>query len=149
MAGYAGFSKSNNAVEAEQEGKYPASILAKKLKVSTEAIKELLTPCEWHHTSNHYNRTDYYDMEDGLEILEKLKAYKTEKKELKKIENGKIEYIVWTGSRNFPKANQYIYNGDFEIKGEWLIFDGKRKKINSNGTKAFDSSGNRIFSTEK
>lgn len=61
MAGYAGYSKSNNAIAAEAEGRFPASVLARKLGVKTGAIKALMSPGEWHHTSKRYNVTDYYD----------------------------------------------------------------------------------------
>jgi hypothetical protein len=61
MAGYDGYSKSNNALAAEAEGKYPASVLARKLGVTVAAVREHLSPCETHHTSKNYNMTDYYD----------------------------------------------------------------------------------------
>jgi len=61
MAGYYGYSKSNNAVDAEKSKRFPASVLARKLRVTTAAIKSLLDPCEWHHTSGWFNETDYYD----------------------------------------------------------------------------------------
>jgi len=46
MAGYCGYSKSNNAMDAEQNGCYPASMAAKKLGVLTVAIKAILAPSE-------------------------------------------------------------------------------------------------------
>ena len=61
MAGYNGYSKSNNACDAEDEGRYPATQLARRLGCRPSAIRDLLTPSEWHHTSGWYNRTDYYD----------------------------------------------------------------------------------------
>ena len=60
MAGYCGYSKSNNAIDAEQEDKFNATQLAEKLGCSSAAIKQFLTPHEWHHTSCRYNETDYY-----------------------------------------------------------------------------------------
>jgi len=60
MVGYRGYSKSNNAIEAESCGKMTASVLSKILKCSSMAIKAILAPEEWHHTSSHYNRTNYY-----------------------------------------------------------------------------------------
>jgi hypothetical protein len=53
--------KSNNAVDAERENWFPASLLAQKLGVSTATIKETMEPVEWHHTSGWFNETDYYD----------------------------------------------------------------------------------------
>jgi hypothetical protein len=66
MAGYDNYSKSNNAVAAERDGKMTASKLAKQLRCSTSAIKALLKPCEWHHASSWFNCTDYYDESDLL-----------------------------------------------------------------------------------
>lgn len=60
MAGYSGYSKSNSALDAEAEGKFPASVLARELHVKTAAVKAVLAPTEYHHTSKFFNRTDYY-----------------------------------------------------------------------------------------
>lgn len=60
MSGYDGYSKSNNAIRAEDEGKMTATSLAKVLRCSSAAVKAILSPTEWHHTSNRYNRTNYY-----------------------------------------------------------------------------------------
>lgn len=68
--GYSGYSKSNNAIEAESEGRYPASVAAKKLGVKTGAIKLYIDTDEWHHTSSMYNRTPYYDIRYLLEYKE-------------------------------------------------------------------------------
>jgi hypothetical protein len=77
-AGYHGYSKSNNALDAEKEGRYPltkaASLLAKKLNWSVPKARAFLLSIgtkEWHHTSCKYNATDYYDISD--ETLEDLK----------------------------------------------------------------------------
>ena len=61
MAGYCGYSKSNNAIEAERNNKFPASRLAKLLGVKTKALRAVLAPCEYHHTSKFFNATNYYD----------------------------------------------------------------------------------------
>ena len=67
MAGYSGYSKSNNAVQAEREGKFTASRLAQRVRryfrgVTTADIKTALNPCEYHHTSCKYNAIDYYSL---------------------------------------------------------------------------------------
>tara|TARA_Y100000361_G_C11141070_1_gene335090 strand:- start:233 stop:784 length:552 start_codon:yes stop_codon:yes gene_type:complete len=76
--GYYGYSKSNNAYDAEEEGKFPltraSKILAKKLKWSQAKSKDFLQNIghdEWHHTSCKYNITYYYDVSD--ERIEALK----------------------------------------------------------------------------
>lgn len=59
-------SKSANATQAEAEGRFPMTIAAKKLGVSTKAFKSGCRSAkyesdEWHHTGSHARRTDYYD----------------------------------------------------------------------------------------
>ena len=88
MSGYCGYSMSNNAVFAYQSGEKPLSkwtktdILAavkksaedgeftphfdiaslKKLSVKT-LRQTMLYVSSWHHTSDHYNRTDFYSVD--------------------------------------------------------------------------------------
>ena len=71
MAGYHHFSKSNNAIDAEVDGRYPITkaraILAKKLNWPVAKSKAFLLhvgTSEWHHTSKFYNRAKYYDVTD-------------------------------------------------------------------------------------
>jgi hypothetical protein len=62
MAGYAGYSMSNNAVEAYNDYKMPISELRKFL-----GIKDIsFTPCEWHHSSKFYNSVDFYDARKAI-----------------------------------------------------------------------------------
>lgn len=138
MAGYEGFSKSNNAVEAEERGLYPASIAAKKLGVSTEAIKATLLPSEWHHTSSHYNVTDYYDINVDDEEMAALKAFKVEKVDVLEF-TADVEWIEWSGTRNHPKAVKHTHTGIFVTqKGKFYTFHlatgDVRKQIGSRGT---------------
>lgn len=163
-AGYHGYSKSNNAIRAENENKFPASVAAKKLGVSTDAIKTFIPTSEWHHYSSYYNRVNVYDitpylmlknnedmsdMYDSDEIEEYVSNYERMKEMSKKDKKEKdihtfkanVEYIEWTGTRNRPKANIKKYdNIDVEQKGSFYTFylpNGGivKKKIGSNGTK--------------
>jgi hypothetical protein len=52
--------KSNNAVNAEQQGMMNATKLSKLIKVSSIAITRFMQPLEWHHTSRFFNQTNYY-----------------------------------------------------------------------------------------
>jgi len=131
MAGYKGYSKSNNAVEAEANEQYPASVLAKKLKVPTAAVKAILRPCAWHHTSKMYNSTDYYDgslllilaagiadtRDYSLEEIEELnhtkkqlaslRAWRAPKTRANKTWKGcRVDWLEWGGSRRNPKATE-------------------------------------------
>lgn len=66
MAGYCGYSKSNNAIEAESDYKLPRSTLCKRMGLKPDIVEDLIQTCEWHHTSKKYNCTDYYDARDCI-----------------------------------------------------------------------------------
>jgi hypothetical protein len=164
MSGYCGYSMSNNAVAAYEGGKMPASKLAKALKVSTTAVRAILSPSEWHHTSSKFNETDFYDgrllislarncmpdfydydddedLFDAAESFIALKEFfakeKLEAKEQKLY--GRIEWLEWSGSWKHPKADEYEFTGEVTLRGQFYYFtvpSGRqvKKKIGSNGT---------------
>lgn len=164
MAGYNGFSMSNNAVAAYEGGEKPLSKWTKadildaieeqevKLKYSIEKLKKLpvkilkemcLKYSSWHHTSNHYNKTDFYSLDvDRIENLtdkrinELLSDYKADKKAESKPLEEKWEcaFLEWSGSRKHPVATEVIEEG--VIKGNWFYRkDGSKKKTTANGFK--------------
>ena len=151
MAGYHLYSKSNNAIVAEKENKFAATVAAKKLGVSAKAIQEVLSPCEWHHTSNHYNRTDYYDIdgllavkngesvdEEDIELYNLLLGFKAEKQN-QDTYIADVEFLTWSGTRKHPKATEHRYDNIRVLeKGCFYTFftpHGEvKKKIGSNGT---------------
>lgn len=139
MAGYFEFSKSNNAVVAEHSGLFPASKIAKLLKVSSQAVKTLLFPQEWHHTSKYYNVTDYYSLDEAREKIDELKSLTFPVQE--KIYEGCFgSYLQWGGTRNHPVAKEIKFSDvKVVVKGNWChIFmkDAKVKKALT--TKGFD-----------
>ena len=78
MAGYDWNSgKSNNAVDAEENGKLPLSRAVKsvarrtgiKQKCARQFIK-WIGSCECHHTSKFYNATKYYDADAIVRLIE-------------------------------------------------------------------------------
>jgi hypothetical protein len=114
MAGYSGFSKSNNAVAAEASGRHPATAAARLLGVPVAWVK-LQPTREWHHTSSWYNSTDYYDLEqlaehlateEGQEQLAQVKAEAAAQKQKPEtvIGGAIVLWIEWTGTRNHPRA---------------------------------------------
>lgn len=162
MAGYNGFSMSNNAVAAYEDGEKPLSKWTKadifdtieeqevELKCSIEKLKKLpvkvlkeicLTYSSWHHTSNHYNKTDFYSLDvDRIENLtddkieELLLYYKIDKKAESKPseEMWECAFLEWSGSRKHPVATEVIEEGI--IKGNWFYRkDGSKKKTTANG----------------
>lgn len=68
MAGYDGYSMSNNARAAYRDDTMPKTAWMREHKVPREVF-ELVEPDEWHHTSKKFNATDFYGTEtvvDGL-----------------------------------------------------------------------------------
>lgn len=162
MAGYNGWSMSNNAVEAYSDGEKPLSRWTKadifeeierkeiKLKCSIEKLRKVpvkvlkencLICFSWHHTSNHYNKTNFYSLDiDRIENLtderieELIAKYKIDKSTKAKSseEKWKCTFLEWSGSRKHPKATEVTEEG--MIKGNWFYrADGSKKKIISNG----------------
>ena len=174
MAGYSGFSKSNNAVAAEQFDRFPASRLAAKLKVKTAAIKALMQTSEWHHTSSYYNTTDYYDGElllllfaedepadwgydeeeiaEGHELLQKLRDWRPAKKGAKCCKDCTVQWLEWGGTRKRPTATERKESGcTVEFKGGAFctvtFTDGStlRKKTDRRGFEVFEKGGSRVW----
>ena len=108
MAGYNGFSMSNNAVTAYEEGAKPLSKWTKQAmlecieecelncdikllkKMPLKLMKEeLLEYDSWHHTSIHYNKTKFYSFNydkvetlDDQTIMEMIDSYNEKEKQM-------------------------------------------------------------------
>jgi len=120
MAGYNGFSMSNNAVTAYEKGYVPAS----KIKdIPAVLVREHCDPVEWHHCSKHYNKVDFYDPVEvraifGLEAHEDydtdpaavaaLALHKAGGKAVEVFTNCRVEWLEWGGSRKHPTAKEMI-----------------------------------------
>lgn len=115
MAGYKGYSMSNNAVAAYEDGERPKSKWLKKdileclgkceiadgiKKAAAGLTKEelqslLLVLSSWHHTSSYYNQTDFYsfDREKALKLsMEQIENIKAQRKPKEKAEQ-KISFV--------------------------------------------------------
>jgi len=173
MAGYYGFSKSNNAIEAEEQGLLPASILAKKLGVSAVAIKHLMSPDEYHHTGLYYNRTDYYDgrlllaVKNNTEaplwaddedvtyarrLLQVMRRYSKRKPTTKVYHNCHIEWTEWRGYGRHKQRIRHEYdNCTVTDKGSAMIEiktpSGQvyRKKKNGRWLYVYNANGQRLY----
>lgn len=157
MSGYYGYSMSNNAVEAYANGEKPLSKWIKGdileyislnfddsidmdllKKVPAKALKNLcLSKSSWHHTSNHFNKTDFYVVDSDkvsnitVESID-LEIKKCTQTTLPIEEKWKCAFLEWSGTRKHPKSTEYIEEGI--IKGEWFIrADGSKKKTTANG----------------
>lgn len=162
MAGYHGYSMSNNACYAYECGKRPkskwtkAAILealaeyngeefaeaAKPYKVSVlkEAVLETL---EWHHTSSKYNRTAFYEPKEYGDVQEMLadierevefqQAEKENKEEPPASERWHVKYGVWGGTSKHPKLEWVEADGTLESNRTWFTCDdGTKKKVSGN-----------------
>ena len=169
MAGYHNYSMSNNALAAYAAGKMPLSKWTKSAILETAAEyldgdetaaakltllrkcklrilkSKLLRQTEWHHTSSHYNITDFFGIdEDTLEELTAETVAEWHEDEtpapVSQKRPGTIDYIEWGGTRKHPKAHERtLENVEIEEKGSfYLVYkDGSlvlKKKIGSNGT---------------
>ena len=169
MAGYSGFSMSNNAVAARGEGKFPATDLAREIGRGATAagVRAVLIPVEWHHTSSRYNRTDFFELDHDAEILaerdeitesaardvliERIIAASKPAKSADVIhENCQVEWLEWSGSRNHPHCERRAADGCRVIDSgramlRIVFADGTemKKKRDCNGLK-ITSDGARI-----
>jgi hypothetical protein len=168
MAGYHGYSKSHNALAAEGQGIYPASVLARKLRVTTAAVTALMPRAEWHHTSGWYTETDYYagavlialaagdlrtalreaggaeDAREQREVLARLRAYTPPHAGQSRTWSGcTVRWLEWGGTRHHPTAVQRTAdNCEIEWRGrQTLYIDGakaSRRLTKRLGTNGFE-----------
>lgn len=164
MSGYYNFSMSQNAVAAYDNGEKPLSkwrksdiisainlaikehqlslncCINKLNKLPVKVLKEIcLYKSSWHHTSSHYNKTDFYSLDvyaieelTDERIDELIQASKDANKESQTEEKWKCAFLEWSGSRKHPKATEVIEIGI--IKGNWFYrADGSKKKTTANG----------------
>ena len=154
MAGYRGYSMSNNAVNAYENGEKPLSKWTKADMVDAicavsefkpadfRRIKKevlagtLLKRSSWHHTSSHFNATDFYEIdEDKVAIYEKeglgrmieASAATKKKVELEPIRYCYVHYLEWSGSRKHPKATDREEYGTIK-KTTFTGISGTRKR---------------------
>lgn len=160
MAGYYGYSMSNNAVSAYADGEKPLSKwskvdilseiqgmdlklncdLGKLKKMPAKALKEVcLYQSSWHHTSNHFNQTNFYSIDvDRIEMLTNDEIDNiisgTQKEVIAKPleEKWKCAFLEWSGSRKHPKATECTEIGI--VNGDWFYrADGSKKKTSAKG----------------
>lgn len=157
-SGYNGYSMSNRAVFAYENGEMPLSKWTKSAiierieecnsNISVRLIKALtvkelrklfLYNSSWHHTSSYCNRTNFYDFNEDIlseltddDIKEIMIERESNKKAKPAVEKWECEYLIWSGTRKHPKATKCRSIG--EIKGNWFYLeDGSKKSINAKG----------------
>lgn len=163
MAGYNGYSMSNNAVDAYDSGEKPLSRWRKadileeisasgiKLRCSIFKLQKLpvgilkkvcLTHSSWHHTSCRYNKTDFYGLDEwnienltDEKINELLEEYKSEKKEKEpETEAEKWKCAFLEWSGSRSHPKATEVVEEGLVKGLWFYrSNGTRKKTSANG----------------
>lgn len=144
-SGYCGYSMSNRAVEAYEDGEKPlskwrkAEIIEEVKELDIKFNIELLKKCKletlkryflkvssWHHTSLYINKTDFYALD--VDFIEELTSKDIEKfiLEGKKEKAVKQEaepkrlcnfyYLTWGGSRKHPQAYEHKLEGVYVQK---------------------------------
>ncbi len=135
-------------LEGEEDPK-TAEKLAWLRKCKLATLKNNLLRCtEWHHTSSHYNATNFYGINEiELDELTAERVAEWNEEEVKPAapaaplrKRGSIEYLVWGGTRKHPKAfERRMENVEIEEKGSFFIVyregvEVLKKKIGSTGT---------------
>lgn len=165
MAGYFGFSMSNNARAAYADGSRPMSKwtkadliaeLPRELRTAAEKVtadrlrRELLRPDGWHHTSIYYNKTPFFCVDaDAIEQLDLITLQKWIKEEAEERARGRRERASTPPPRTVyitAKANYTVWTGTrahprpVQIRGEEVHFiKGARMVKTKNGNKRLDS----------
>lgn len=142
MAGYNGYSMSNNAVDAYDHGAQPMSKWRKSDFVEyDEALKpftldflrrHVLKYAEWHHTSSKYNRTDFYKIGE-YDINDLKAAFETVKRMTHKIDKkaankpfkvyATVAKAIWGGSSKYRKIIDHVV---YQVNEDWRTKDGKK-----------------------
>jgi hypothetical protein len=161
MAGYDGFSMSNNAVDAYESGRMPASKIAKKIGrgATARGVAAVLQTAEWHHTSSWFTETKFYDFDEAVHerserdgVLEEaarsalideiVVASKAGKVAASAAFLAAVSWLEWGGTRNRPTATRRTEWASVVEKGEWYsievirggqTFKAFRKNRNANG----------------
>lgn len=107
---------------------------------TTNELRNLLLVSQgWHHTSKCYRETYFYSVEadclteDALTEIEYARGRKAMEKKLDvpKSEVRYVSYLIWSGTRNHPKAERYTER--CEVKNGWAYTSRGRKSILSRG----------------
>ena len=108
-------------------------------RMSLETLKEkVLIYSSWHHTSNHFNETDFYcidtDYVENLtdekieQLIQEQNKRKDKQKELGNFKYGIINVQVWGGTRKHPKLEGFEQQAGIVI-GNWLYYHSPRGKL--------------------
>ena len=90
-----------------------------------------IQPTEWHHTSKHFNETDFWSADDIAEQLASLDLDALRTAFAKPVETKtrwmKVTYAQWEGSRRHGKFETYTDSGI--AVGRWVFFQHGKKAL--------------------
>lgn len=129
MAGYIDRSMSVNAHIARQDGLLTYSELKAWQKRAVDAFA--IRPCEWHHTSKTYNRTDFYDPEDFANLNPADYPPIRKKDTADEPEEAVYEWKEWGVINRFGKKG-FVQHEPVKgtVIGEWFHYEGGKKNVN-------------------
>lgn len=158
MAGYKGYSMSNNAVSAYVDGEKPKSKWTKSaivdmvgkliieddldldIKVVSTMNKEELCDTflkwsSWHHTSSMYNKTDFYEVvvpdnitNDMIKDIVLNRAVVV-KDEKPAVYYAEVVYGEWEGTRKRPKLVEYTAQAVIQGNNAYILPLGVKKLV--------------------
>lgn len=160
--GYDAFSMSNNARAAYNDGAVPLSgittawVKAHGIGCAASALKlliaeDVVTTTEYHHTSKHYNTTEFYRPEavkaqverlGDVRIAEVVAAAKERRRAESSVtvhRNCHVEWLEWGGTRSYPSAEEMHAEGaTVVVKGQTATITLKgghtfTKRLSTNG----------------
>ena len=158
-SGYIGYSMSVRAKEAYENGEKPLSKWTKAAIIAAlknargeefanvakeyplSVLKEVcLEWASWHHTSKHFNKTDFYQFSDDVKydtrydgseglnaFIDELHCALLHINKPATVERWEVEYDEWEGSRKHGSFKTYTDVGVIH-NGKWFFSDANGKK---------------------
>ena len=163
MAGYHGFSESNNALAAKENDVVPASYIK---QVPAKLIKDFLPRDEWHHSSKFYNKVNFYSRSRVLAVfgliqsdeydadpraIKALADFKKTKKSPVELNDCRVKWLEWYGSKKRPKCREKeAAHCTLKLKGQTATVtlpNGQEliKRFSTNGFYVYDSTGKELW----
>lgn len=159
-AGYHGYSMSNNAVAAYEDGEMPLSkwtktailnelveldanpeIIELAKKMTVKQLKDIfLYKSSWHHTSKMYNKTDFYSVNPDVSMdtinnyLNNSANQSASPKQDPDIKYCYVSYGEWEGSKRHPKLVEYENYAIIKTPWAYVWDDGFVKKKKPSGS---------------
>lgn len=104
-------------------------------KLTAAELKELMLTCSsWHHTSSHFNKTDFYSFNEtqleyvSEQIVKSIISNRSPKparqKDEPKLITAEVAFTAWTGTRKHPRPVDVVevvkfHEGDKMVVTSW------------------------------